>query len=177
MRVAAPREVEETILQAYLFLGYPAALNTFAVWRELSGREPALDAEAESGPESGFRLAEWEARGEAVCRVVYGGQYDKLRGNVRRLHPDMERWMVVEGYGKVLGRPGLDLRVRELCIVAILAIQGAHRQLYSHLRGAVNAGAGDGEIEEALAVAAEWQSPGAAEASRRVWAQVRGRGR
>ena len=47
-------------------------------------------------------------RGEEVCRTVYGGQYEGLRRNVRDLHPDMERWMVVEGYGKVLGRPGLD---------------------------------------------------------------------
>ena len=178
MRVAPPGEVEETILQAYLFLGYPAALNTFAVWRELSGRGPDLEAaEADSGPEAEFRLADWEARGEAVCRVVYGGQYEKLRGNVRRLHPDMERWMVAEGYGKVLGRPGLDLKIRELCIVAILAVQGAHRQLYSHLRGAVNAGAGEPEIEEALSLASEWQSPHAAEAAGGVWLQVRGRGR
>jgi 4-carboxymuconolactone decarboxylase len=177
MGVAGQREIEETILQAYLFLGYPAALNTFAIWREVSGRESVPDVDADRGLEAASPLAQWEARGEAVCRVVYGGQYEKLRGNVRRLHPDMERWMVVEGYGKVLGRPGLDLRVRELCIVAILAIQGAHRQLYSHLRGAVNAGAGDGQIEEALSLAAEWQSPGASEASRGVWAQVRGRGR
>jgi 4-carboxymuconolactone decarboxylase len=47
----------------------------------------------------------WRARGQEVCRAVYGGQYPRLRENVRDLHPDMERWMVEEGYGKVLGRP------------------------------------------------------------------------
>jgi hypothetical protein len=50
--------------------------------------------------------------------------------------------MIVEGYGKVLGRPGLDAGdVRELCIVALLAVAGRAAQLYSHLRGALNAGA------------------------------------
>jgi 4-carboxymuconolactone decarboxylase len=164
--------IEETILQAYLFLGYPAALNTFALWRELpegggTGTQPSVPDDPVG----------WEARGEAVCRVVYGGQYERLRSNVRRLHPDMEHWMVVEGYGKVLGRPGLELRVRELCIVVILAVQGATRQLYSHLRGALHAGARDEEIEEALSVARRWQSRESFEICREVWSAVRGRGR
>ena len=81
---------------------------------------------------------------------MYGGQYERLRRNVRDLHPDLERWMVVEGYGKVLGRPGLDLATRELCIAALLAVLNTPRQLYSHLRGALNAGASPEEVEETL---------------------------
>ncbi|HSR42242.1 MAG TPA: carboxymuconolactone decarboxylase family protein, partial [Longimicrobiales bacterium] len=39
-REAAPAgEVEETILQSYLFLGYPAALRGFALWRDVAGAE------------------------------------------------------------------------------------------------------------------------------------------
>ncbi|NNM34540.1 MAG: hypothetical protein HKO53_15785, partial [Gemmatimonadetes bacterium] len=51
-------EVEEVILQAYLFLGYPVALNTFALWREVSAR-PA--GPADPGRES------WAERGARVC--------------------------------------------------------------------------------------------------------------
>lgn len=159
-----PVAVEETILQAYLFLGYPAALNTFAEWREISGR-PA-------DPATGWDPAGWRERGEDVCRVVYGGQYDGLRENVRSLHPDMEEWMVREGYGKVLARPGLELRVRELCIVAILAVQGAPRQLYSHLRGALHAGARTEEIEGALEVATRFRDEEGARESQQVWERV-----
>jgi 4-carboxymuconolactone decarboxylase len=173
---ASASEIEETILQAYLFLGYPAALNTFALWRDITAGDAGRDSEGDSLPTPDDPWG-WEARGEAVCRVVYGGQYERLRANVRRLHPDMEHWMVVEGYGKVLGRPGLDLKVRELCIVVILAVQGAPRQLYSHLRGALHAGAHDDEIEGALSVAREWQSEDSAESVREVWSAVRGRGR
>jgi alkylhydroperoxidase/carboxymuconolactone decarboxylase family protein YurZ len=64
----------------------------------------------------------------------------------------MERWMIVEGYGKVLSRPGLDLATRELCIVALLAPQDAAPQLYSHLRGALNAGAAESDVDEAVAL-------------------------
>ena len=81
---------------------------------------------------------------------MYGGQYEKLRANIAALHPDMERWMVREGYGKVLGRPGLDLATRELCIVALLAPQDAGPQLYSHLRGALNAGADEALVDESV---------------------------
>ena len=58
--------------------------------------------------------------------------------------------MVVEGYGKVLGRPGLDLITRELCIVALLASQDSGPQVYSHLRGALNAGADESDVDEAV---------------------------
>ena len=158
--------VEEALLQSYLFLGYPAALNAFASWRALSGR-PAR-AEVESS-------ASWAERGEAVCRAVYGGQYEGLRANVGALHADMERWMVVEGYGKVLGRPGLPLVIRELCIVALLAVQDVPRQLYSHLRGALNVGASPGQVDGTLAEALPLCSAGARARAEVTWTAVQGR--
>ncbi len=165
-RTADPVAVEEALLQSHLFLGYPAALNGLARWRELSGTEGGSAAEDR---------AAWGERGEAVCRVVYGGQYDGLRANVRRLHPDMERWMVEDGYGRVLGRPGLDLATRELCIVALLAVQDVPRQLYAHLRGALNAGAPEAEVGRALDVAARVSGPEARDRAARTWREVRER--
>ena len=157
-------QVEEVILQSYRFLGYPIALNAFAFWREVSGRE------AGDGVQDNWEG--WGQRGEDVCRTVYGGQYEGLRRNVKALHPDMERWMVVEGYGKVLGRPGLELITRELCIAALLAVLRTPRQLFSHLRGALNAGASPTEIEEALGMACvHLDDEGSAE-NWAVWNQV-----
>jgi len=161
---ATAEEVEEAILQSYLFLGYPAALRAFSLWRELGGAEAPE-------PAPGDRDA-WTRRGEEVCRVVYGEQYSALRENVRALHPDMERWMITEGYGKVLGRPGLELRVRELCIVAILAVVAADVQLFSHLRGALNAGAGPEEVDEAIRVAAGYATDEARRTAESTWARV-----
>lgn len=142
LTAAEPRAVEEALLQSYLFLGYPSALRGLAAWRRIS-ELPALDSPAKD-------TSTWEKRGAEICAQVYGGQYEKLRANIAALHPDMERWMVVEGYGKVMGRPGLGLVDRELCIVALLAAQDAGPQIYSHLRGALNAGAEENDVDEAV---------------------------
>ena len=76
--------------------------------------------------------------------------YEKLRGNIRALSPSLDEWMIVEGYGKVLSREGLDLGRRELCIVAACAAAGQDRQLHSHLHGALNAGVPADVVRAAL---------------------------
>jgi 4-carboxymuconolactone decarboxylase len=58
--------------------------------------------------------------------------------------------MISDGYGKVLSRPGLDLKTRELCIVAACAAAGQQRQLHSHLHGALNSGATPDEVVATL---------------------------
>ena len=165
--VAEDSEVEEVLLQAYLFLGLPASLNAMAIWRSSTGRGPSQAAPPD--------YALWESRGRDVCAAVYSGQYERVRENVRALHPDLEQWMVVEGYGKVLGRPGLSLVVRELCIVAILAVTGASKQLYSHLRGALNVGAPPSDVEAALREAERFLDDEGRSAAAVLWEKVRRR--
>ena len=146
--VADPESTEEVLLQSYLFAGFPRALNAMREWRKASGRRaPAHDAGAEAEARSG----EWRADGEETCALVYGDMYEKLRVNIAELHPALDAWMVVEGYGKVLSRPGLDIVSRELCIVAVCAVAKQDRQLQSHLHGALNVGATHGQIAGALA--------------------------
>ncbi|HEY1952144.1 MAG TPA: carboxymuconolactone decarboxylase family protein [Gemmatimonadaceae bacterium] len=143
---ADPLAVEEIILQSYLFAGFPRALNAARAWRTVSERPaPATDKEA-----SVEDLALWKSRGEETCAVVYGDSYEKLRRNIRDLHPALDEWMIVDGYGKVLARAGVDLRTRELCVVAACAVSGQQRQLHSHLHGAINAGSSAGEIAAVL---------------------------
>lgn len=129
---ADPTEVEEALLQSYLFLGYPAALNALARWREVSGRPAPARLPGSWGV--------WEERGEQTCGVVYGDAYGALRERIGELSPEMDGWMVVEGYGRVLGREGLLLWRRECCIAAILMVLGTVPQLRSHLRGALRTG-------------------------------------
>jgi 4-carboxymuconolactone decarboxylase len=140
--------IDELLLQSILMVGYPRALIAFTVWRKLSGA-PA----AKSDPDQDYsRAPEWTRRGEELCAVVYGENYRKLRESVRDLHPLMDSWMITEGYGRTLARPGLDLRTRELCTVVQTAVLEAPRQLHSHLRGALHAGATFGQIEAALSI-------------------------
>ena len=141
-----PVQVEEIILQSYLFAGFPRTLNAMRMWRVVSERA-APDSDPEAAAED-FDL--WRRRGASTCAVVYGESYEKLRQNVCELHPALDEWMIVDGYGKVLSRPGVDLRTRELCVVAACAVSGQQRQLHSHLHGALNSGSSVGEIGAVL---------------------------
>ncbi|HEX2201711.1 MAG TPA: carboxymuconolactone decarboxylase family protein, partial [Longimicrobium sp.] len=152
-------------LQSHLFLGFPDALNAIGLWRRLSGTPapPSLGEEAEG----------WVARGERVCAAVYGANYEKLRENVRSLHPDVDGWMVTGGYGRVIGRPGLDLATRELCIAALLAVWNVPRQLHSHLRGALNAGASVAEVDAAVDAACAYLDAAREAEVRSLWGEIR----
>jgi 4-carboxymuconolactone decarboxylase len=134
--------IEELILQCYLFCGFPRALNAMREWRRISPEPVAPEEDGNEG--------EWRQRGEVTCRRVYGAMYDRLRVNIRALHAELDDWMIVEGYGKVLSRPGLDLPRRELCIVAACAASRQDRQLHSHLHGALNVGVAPNALLEAI---------------------------
>lgn len=86
--------------------------------------------------------------------------------------PDLERWMVTEGYGKVLGRPGLTLADREVAVVALLAVHDAPVQLRSHLRGALQVGVSPSQVEAVLQSVAPYQDEGVRKRSGEVWQLV-----
>mgnify|MGYP000278571704 CR=1 FL=1 len=165
-----PVWVEEVILQTYLFAGFPRALNAAREWRRISGRRaPISDESAELATDR------WASRGEATCATVYGEFYERLRVNIRGLHPALDAWMIVDGYGKVLGRPELDLARRELCVVAACAIARQDRQLHSHLHGAVNAGASPSVVSETLQVIADLIDADDLRRYQGLWARVQGK--
>ncbi len=142
-----PGHCYEALLQLYLFAGFPAAIEALATFR--TAVEAADGQWTEKSPEP-YDVALFRERGEELCRVIYTTAYGKMRNRVERLSPDLDLWMVVEGYGKTLSRPGLATSMRELVIVAALAVSGWRNQLYSHIRGAVNAGVQRSECEAVL---------------------------
>ena len=162
-----PQWVEELLLQSHLFCGFPRALNAARQWRELSPASAANDETDDPSARDGWRL-----RGERVCALVYGERYERLRTSVRALHPALDDAMVVEGYGRILGRPGLDLPRRELCIVAACAITGQDRQLNSHLHGALNVGVTPHALTAALEALTIMVGVGRAAQLRRLRARV-----
>ena len=155
------------VLQSYLFVGFPVVLNTLAAWRS---RVPEVAGSA-ADPDPEDRVA----RGEALCRTVYGRGYGRLRDHVRALHPDLDRWMIEEGYGKTLTRPGLSVTERELSVVALLAAAGHRPQLRAHARGAMNVGASFAEVERAIEIGIEVGAPEDAAGIRAAWIEVKQR--
>ena len=166
-----PLAIEEAILQAHLFAGFPTVLNVLTAWRMIHPGEASIPDPS---------VPERRELGEALCRRVYGGAYGRLRDHVARLHPDLDRWAIEEGYGKTLSRPGLSTVERELCVVALLAAAGQAPQLRSHLRGSLNVGASPGDVEAALGAGLEERSANGASESdladlRAAWTDVRQR--
>jgi 4-carboxymuconolactone decarboxylase len=167
-----PEWVEEVVLQSYLFAGFPRALNAAREWRRASGR-PAPPEDGDAHAES--RAPLWRERGERTCAIVYGPFYEALRRNIRDLHPALDAWMIVDGYGKVLSRPALDLRRRELCVVGACAAARQDRQLHSHLHGALHAGATAAELSDALRAVEDLSGPNDARRYRQLLARVIGK--
>ncbi len=161
--------VEELLLQSVLMCGYPRTLVAFMVWRKF-GRVPA----PKDDPDAQYANVEaWTSRGEELCALIYGDNYAKLRDSVRVLHPAMDAWMITEGYGRTLARPGLDLTRRELCNVVQTAVLETPRQLHSHLRGALNAGATFGQIEGVLSIVNPLLSFDQWKKAKELWKSVR----
>jgi 4-carboxymuconolactone decarboxylase len=167
-----PGWVDELLLQSLLNVGYARGLQAFGVWREVTPTG-SPDGGAESLSHADWRG--WRERGARVCREVYGRTYHKLLVNLRALHPALEALVVVDAYGKLIGRGGLDLRRRELCTLAEIAVLDTPRQLRAHLRGALNSGATVAQVEEVLALVGGDVGKPQAERARRLWDEVRRR--
>jgi len=160
VRGAPPELLREAILQSYLFVGYPRVINALAALREISPEAPrGVTEEDVAAPRVDLRLeaddpSSWETRGPALCRRIYGERYEKLLTTMARLSPDLPRWMVLEGYGKVLSRPHLDSRTRELVAVGSLVPLRVLEQLRAHARGALHVGASPAAVRQTLRTAA-----------------------
>ncbi|MBI2923044.1 MAG: carboxymuconolactone decarboxylase family protein [Planctomycetes bacterium] len=124
--------IYEAALQTYLFAGYPRGISGLAAVARAVG--PAAKPQSTGG------LRRWEKRGLRLCRRIYEDATDRMLANMKALHPAIATWIIQEGYGKVLSRPGLEAAVREACAVSSLAALGAWRQLESHARGALRVG-------------------------------------
>jgi 4-carboxymuconolactone decarboxylase len=161
---AARRVAEEAALMLMLYGGFPAALEGL---RALNTVWPGRARRTREGG-----VARWRRRGEALCRRVYGDAYARLLPAVRALHPDLAVWMVEHGYGRVLARPGLGARERELVTVAALAALGWERQLVSHVLGAERVGATPAQVREAVRIGAVFADPRAGTVAQRTLERV-----
>jgi len=117
--------LEEAVLQTHLFAGYPRTIEAMKVVRQyypLPVRKKAVVNRLEAGV--------------ITSRTIYGKHHPKLIRVMDELHPDLRQWMIEDGYGRVLSRPGLSLQEREIAVLAALMAAGMPDQFRAHLRGA-----------------------------------------
>ncbi len=122
----------ECILQSYLFCGFPAAIETLKVFRKFNKHFKI--------PVSNYSVSEFRRKGKLNCKLIYKKNYKKLIENMAEYSHDLKEWMIIEGYGKVLGRKGLTLQEREFINVSILSARFYSNQFYSHAKGLINLG-------------------------------------
>lgn len=147
----APAALYEAILQSYLFVGFPRAIEAFFAAKPILERAGAIPPAAAPPDPIG-----WTRSGEALCRKVYGRNYEKLLETMRALSPDLAASMILDGYGKTLSRSGLPAADREYAVIAILTVTRMWRQLRSHAIGAVNVGGTRAGVREAIERSAPW---------------------
>jgi alkylhydroperoxidase/carboxymuconolactone decarboxylase family protein YurZ len=133
--------VSEIILQSYLHDGYATALEGMSlldsVWkRESSENQPTGDWQ------------QWAERGQQLFETIYGNVSSLVTETVNRTCPELSEWMIVEGYGKVLSREGVDIQTREVSTVSVLIAKNRPKQLHSHIRGALRVGVKPEELRK-----------------------------
>lgn len=91
------------------------------------------------------------ANGFAKLAEIDGAGGQKVVDALQDIAPDFGRLMVEFAFGDIYSRPGLDLRSREIAVIAALtALGNAAPQLRVHLQGALNVGVTRGEIVETI---------------------------
>jgi alkylhydroperoxidase/carboxymuconolactone decarboxylase family protein YurZ len=99
-------------------------------------------------------------RGLAKLQMVAGTDRPAVLDTLAALAPDLARYLIEFVYGDVYAGQALTLRRRELAAVAALSALGnAEPQLRFHIRGALNAGCTQPEVDEALARAGDTLEP------------------
>ncbi len=91
------------------------------------------------------------AKGLDEMRRHLGPQADHLIGRIEAISAEFAKVNVEFPYGELYTRQVLDPRVRELCTVAALTVQGfSSPQLKLHIEAALNCGASKEEITEII---------------------------
>ena len=149
-----PSSIHEIVLQSYLFCGFPRMLEALFCLAEMIPPDRYLERcgadPSESLAYTHEEAMRFESDGRRLIKRIYADKYERLQEAVWKMSPEVFRLMLIEGYGKTLSRPKLDIITRELAVVASLTVDGRVRQLQAHLRGALNVGATVEQLQEAL---------------------------
>lgn len=137
---------DETLLQSVLFFGFPRAISAF----ETVARAWPRQAPADGGGLSRERQMQ---AGRDLFAAIYGANTDAVLAMLRGFHGEFCDFVLEAAYGRILTRPGLPPRTRELLAVGALAVLDQVPQLVAHSRGAITFGATGEQVREAILTA------------------------
>ena len=90
-------------------------------------------------------------RGWEKLKEVDGEAGQRVIENLKDIAPDFAKLLIEFPFGDIYSRPGLDLKSREIAVVAALtALGNAVPQLKVHIHGALNVGCTRQEVVEVI---------------------------
>ncbi len=90
-------------------------------------------------------------KGWEKLKEVDGEAGERVIESLKDIAPEFARLLIEFSFGDIYSRPGLDLKSREIAVVAALtALGNATPQLKVHIRGALNVGCTEQEIVEIM---------------------------
>jgi 4-carboxymuconolactone decarboxylase len=90
-------------------------------------------------------------RGWEKLREIDGEAGERVVESLQDIAPDFARYLIEFPFGDIYSRPGLDLKSREIAVVAALtALGNAAPQLKVHIHGALNVGCSRQEVVEII---------------------------
>ncbi len=90
-------------------------------------------------------------RGWEKLKEVDGKAGERVIDSLKDIAPEFAELLIEFPFGDIYSRPGLDLKSREIAVVAALTAMGnAAPQLKVHIQGALNVGCTKQEIVEVI---------------------------
>ncbi len=90
-------------------------------------------------------------RGWEKLKEVDGEAGERVMESLKDIAPDLARYIIEFAFGDMYSRPALDLKSREIAVVASLtALGNARPQLKVHIHGALNVGCSRQEVIEVI---------------------------
>ena len=141
-----PQEVIETILNALVYAGFPAAQDGIMIAREVF-KERNLEFKSVSSRPEGDRYQ----LGIQNLQQTQGDQVKTIATQFATLAPDLPRLIIEFARGEIWNRRGLSLKSREFATLAIVtALGNQSNSVEAHVEGALRAGATETEIKELM---------------------------
>ena len=90
-------------------------------------------------------------RGWEKLKEIDGEAGERVIESLKDIAPEFARLLIEFPFGDIYSRPGLDLKSREIAVVAALtALGNAAPQLKVHIHGALNVGCTEQEVVEIM---------------------------
>ena len=98
-----------------------------------------------------MELTERYKRGWEKLKEIDAEAGDRVIESLKDIAPDFARLLIEFPFGDIYSRPGLDLKSREIAVVAALtALGNAAPQLKAHIHNALNVGCTETEVVEII---------------------------